>query len=158
MTALTSSRFTPTVRAAVVVLVTLLVVTAGIVAGRTLLATSDAAANRRVPQSAAMELALGIRVSRIAVVADGGLLTLSYVVLDAEKAQRFQADKANPPVLSSESRELRTKRVSMMKQGHTLRAGQTYYLVYENTRGALRSGESASVNAAGLHLAHVPVL
>jgi len=142
----------------VVVLVALLVVGAGIVAGRSLLTTSDAATTRPVPQSAAMELALGIRVSRIAVVADGGLLTLSYVVLDAEKAQRFQADKTHPPRLSSESRQLSTTRVSMMKQGHTLRAGQTYYLVYENTRGALRSGESASVNAAGLHLAHVPVL
>ena len=39
-----------------------------------------------------MEDALGIRISRVAVVGDGGLITMSYVVLDAEKAAKFQLD------------------------------------------------------------------
>ena len=58
-----------------------------------------------VPQSAAMEDALGVRFSRVAVVGDGGLLTVSYVVLDAEKATRFQSDTTHPPVLRSEARD-----------------------------------------------------
>ena len=37
------------------------------------------------PQSASMEQRLGVRFSRVAVVGDGGLITLSYVVLDSEK-------------------------------------------------------------------------
>ena len=119
---------------------------------------SRAQASRAMPQNAAMEKALGVRFSRVAVVADGGLITVSYVVLDPEKAGRFQLDGAHPPVLHSESRGLSTKRVSLMKQGHTLRAGQTYYLVYQNTRGALQPNEQVSIDAGALHLRQVPVL
>lgn len=111
-----------------------------------------------VPHSAAMEDQLGVRFSRVAVVGAGGLIEVSYVVLDGEKAQRFQSEVAHPPVLTSESRPQSTKRVSLMKQGHTLRAGQTYYLVYENTRGALRSGEQVTIGYGPLRLKHVPVL
>jgi hypothetical protein len=45
-----------------------------------------------------------------------------------------------------------------MKQGHTLRAGQTYYLVYQNTKAALRHGELATISYADLQLKRVPVL
>ena len=121
-------------------------------------AQSRAQASRAVPQNAAMEKALGVRFSRVAVVADGGLITVSYVVLDPEKASRFQLDGAHPPVLHSEARGLSTNRVSLMKQGHTLRAGQTYYLVYQNTRGALRPDEQVSIDSGAMHLRHVPVL
>ena len=121
-------------------------------------AQSRAQASGSMPQNAAMEKALGVRFSRVAVVADGGLVTVSYVVLDPEKASRFQLDGAHPPVLHSEARGLSTSRVSLMKQGHTLRAGQTYYLVYQNTRGALRPHEQVSIDAGALHLRHVPVL
>jgi hypothetical protein len=110
------------------------------------------------PQSSAMEAELGVRFSRVAVVADGGLVTLSYVVLDAEKAKRFQSDTAHPPVLRSEARDGQTSRVSLMRQGHTLRPGSTYYLVYQNTRGALRADELATIEYGGLSLRHVPVL
>jgi hypothetical protein len=113
---------------------------------------------RAVPQSAAMEDALGIRISRIAVVGDGGLITMSYVVLDAEKAAKFQVDSADPPVLTSESRDGGTSRVSLMRQGHNLRAGQTYYLVYQNTKGAIKGGEEVTVTKDDLSLEHVPVL
>ena len=122
------------------------------------IAQSRAQASRAVPQNAAMEKTLGVRFSRVAVVADGGLITVSYVVLDPEKASRFQLDGAHPPVLHSEARGLSTSRVSLMRQGHTLRAGQTYYLVYQNTRGALRPNEQVSIDAGALHLRHVPVL
>lgn len=119
---------------------------------------SRAQASPTVPQNAAMEKALGVRFSRVAVVADGGLITVSYVVLDPEKASRFQLDGAHPPVLHSEARGESTSRVSLMKQGHTLRAGQTYYLVYQNKRGALRPHEQVTIDAGALHLRHVPVV
>jgi hypothetical protein len=114
--------------------------------------------SRAFPQSAAMEDQLGVRFSRVAVVGDGGLITLTYVVLDSEKASRFQSGVAHPPVLTSESRDGHTSRVSLMKQGHSLRAGQTYYLVYENTHGALKSGEQVTIDDGKLRLKHAPVL
>jgi hypothetical protein len=111
-----------------------------------------------VPQSAVMEQRLGVRFTRIAVVGDGGLITLSYVVLDSELATRFQADRDHPPVLYSEARPLSTKRVSIMRNGHLMRPGATYYFVYENTRAALRSGETATIEYGGLRLTGFPVL
>lgn len=115
-------------------------------------------ATRAMPQSSAMESALGVRFSRIAVVGDGGLVTLSYLVLDLDKAARFQGDTKHPPVLHSDARDGGTNRVSIMRQGHINRAGATYYFVYQNTGGALRPGEDATISYGGLRLEHVPVL
>jgi hypothetical protein len=94
----------------------------------------------------------------VSVVGDGGLITLTYVVLDSERAARFQYDVAHPPVLLSESRNGAARRVALMKQGHALRAGQTYYLVYQNTKGALRHGERTTIVDGALRLEHAPVL
>ena len=130
---------------------------------RNLLTTSSsrgdaATVHAAVPQNAAMENALGIRFSRVAVVGDGGLITVSYVVIDSQKALEFQTDLGHPPVLTSEARTGGTKRVSLMRQGHSLRDGQTYYLVYENTRGVIHPGEKVSITKGSLRLTHVPVL
>ena len=111
-----------------------------------------------MPRSAALENLTGVRVSRVAVVGDGGLVTVFYVVLDPEKATRFQADRDHPPRLSSDARDGGTQRASIMRAGHAMRAGQTYYLVYENTAGALRSGETMTISYGGVALHHVPVL
>jgi len=111
-----------------------------------------------VPRSASVEQLTGVRVSRVAVVGDGGLVTVFYVVLDQEKATRFQSDRDHPPVLRSEARNGGTRRASIMRAGHDMRPGQTYYLVYQNTGNALRSGETMSLTYGGRTLRHVPVL
>lgn len=124
----------------------------------TLLHAAPATVSTRVPQDPGMEQATGVRFSRVAVVGDGGLLTVDYVVLDVEKAAAFQADRAHVPALESEAREAGTRKVSIMKPGHLIRAGQTYYLVYENTAGALRPGETVTIRYRSHVLRHVPVL
>jgi hypothetical protein len=129
-------------------------VAGGLVAVK-LWASSDPAA---FPQNSSIEEKYGVRFSRVAVVGDGGLITLTYVVLDSEKATRFQSDVQHPPELRSEDRDGGSKRVSVMKQGHSLRSGQTYYLVYQNTKGALRHGEKATIRLGDLSLLHAPVL
>ncbi len=143
---------------AAVVLLAALIATGGIAVRRSLTSSSADESHRAVPQSTAMEGLTGVRFSRVSVVADGGLITLSYVVLDSEKATVFQANTAHPPVLSSESRKLSTSKVALMKQGHSLRAGQTYYLVYDNSAAAVRPGESVTITDGAVELAHVPVL
>ncbi len=143
-------------RTAVAVVASLLVVAAAFLGARAV--GGRDAADRAVPQSTAMETSLGVRFSRVAVVGDGGLVTLSYVVLDVEKASRFQGDTTHPPTLRSESRDASTNRVSVMRQGHINRAGATYYFVYQNTSGALHAGEEATIEYGGLRLEHVPVL
>jgi hypothetical protein len=120
--------------------------------------TRPSARSTAFPHNTAMEQRLGIRFSRLAVVGDGGLLQLSFVILDTDKATEFEAGLARPPAIVSESRVGGTKRISVMKQGHNLIPGQTYYLVYQNTGGAVRGGERASIVSGRLRLAHVPVL
>ncbi len=110
------------------------------------------------PHSAEMERVTGVQFSRVAVVGDGGLVMVEYVVQDVEKAKAFQYDRANVPTLRSEARRLSTSRVSIMKPGHLIRPGQTYYFVYQNTAGALRSGELATITYLGHELTDVPVL
>lgn len=144
-------------RTALAVIVGVLLILLGL-AGYRMLIASPATRSGIVPQSPAMEDQLGVRFSRVAVVGDGGLILLTYVVLDSEKATRFQSDTTHPPEITSESRDASTHRVSLMKQGHSLRSGQTYYLVYQNTRGALRAGEFATISRGDLRLPHVPVL
>ncbi len=119
--------------------------------------TASGSPGHKMPQSAAMEDKLGIRFSQIAVVGDGGLITATYVVLDSEKASRFQADVTHPPVLKSERRKGTTSKVSLMKQGHTLRNGQKYYLVYQNPADLVRHNETVEIDYGPLVLKHVPV-
>ena len=139
-----------------IVAVAIVLVAAGAVIGGYALARTSHPTE--FPQNAAMEDQFGVRFSRVAVVGDGGLITVSYVVLDSEKASRFQSDVTHPPELVSESRTESTKRVSVMRQGHLLRTGQTYYFVYQNTHSALRSGELATIVEGDVQLPHVPVL
>lgn len=110
------------------------------------------------PQSAALEDATGVRFSRVAVVGDGGLVMVEYVVLDVEKATAFQADRPHVPVLTSEARDGGTQRVSIMKPGHLIRAGQTYYFVYQNTGQAIRAGETTTLRYLSHELHHIPVV
>jgi hypothetical protein len=115
-----------------------------------------AAAEPVVPTNAAMEQATGVRFTRIAVVGDGGLVEVSYSVLDADKATRFQSDQLHPPVLTNEGTGTSTKRVALMKQGHTLREGQTYYFVYHN-EGTVHGGDQAALEVGGAILTGFPV-
>jgi hypothetical protein len=139
------------------VVLAVIVLVAGGLLVRNVTGGSRGAGSHKMPQSAAMEDKLGIRFSRVAVVGDGGLITVTYVVLDSEKASRFQTDVTHPPVLSSEQRKGSTSRVSLMRQGHTLRAGQQYYLVYQNPADLVRHNEKVEITYGSLVLKHVPV-
>jgi hypothetical protein len=122
--------------------------------------TGSAEASRKydVPHSPTIESKIGIRFVQAAVVADGGLVELRYTVLDVDKATTFQNDVQHPPVLKSAKRSNHPLyRTALMKQGHNLRAGQTYYILYLNNHGAVRSGESLEIDAAGAALLNVPV-
>lgn len=124
------------------------------------LRTGRAQAGNRydVPHSPAMEAKLGIRVVQASVVADGGLVELRYTVLDTGKATTFQNDVHHPPVLrGSKHKGIPLYRTALMKQGHDLRPGQTYYILYMNNGGAVHPGDTLDIDAAGVALNGVPV-
>lgn len=111
----------------------------------------------RVPQSADLESTLGVRFTQAEVVGDGGLVEIRYVVLDAQKATRFQSDTKHPPLLRSERRGGVAWRAALMRQGHELRPGQDYFILYLNNHNAIRPGETLEIDAGNRRLQHVPV-
>ena len=141
-------------RRVVLAVVVLTLAVAGAVA---LVTRHPSSAGAPMPTNAVMEQQLGIRITRVALVGDGGLVQVNYLCLDPDRATTFQSDTAHPPVLSSEVRDARTETVALMKKGHTMTAGQTYYFVYHNG-GVVKSDEFASLSYGGQTLAHVPVL
>jgi hypothetical protein len=44
-----------------------------------------------------------------------------------------------------------------MNQGHSLRAGQTYFILYEDNHGSIKRGDTMSIDAGGGRLVGVPV-
>ncbi|MCW2503794.1 MAG: hypothetical protein JWO79_2078 [Actinomycetia bacterium] len=110
-----------------------------------------------VPQDGQIESSLGVRFTQAAVVGDGGIVELRYTVLDTERASAFQNDVKHPPRLTDERDGTVAWRTALMKQGHELRPGQTYYILYLNNRGAIHSGDKIAIAAAKGTLAHVPV-
>jgi hypothetical protein len=110
-----------------------------------------------VPGDPGMENDLGIKVTQAALVADTGIVEIRYTVLDAQKASNFQNDVHNPPVLHSEHRSGDVYRAALMKQGHELQPGQTYYILYLNNQNAIHRGENIEIESGNNHLRHVPV-
>jgi hypothetical protein len=118
---------------------------------------AGAAPDYRVPHDGQMENALGIRFTQAAVVADGGLIELRYVVLDAQKGSTFQNDTKHPPLLKNERSGKTAWRAALMKQGHELRPGQSYYILYLNNANAIKRGDNIEIQAGPHRLAHVRV-
>ena len=99
----------------------------------------------------------GVRVTRLVVSGEGGLLDLRYQVVDANRAQAVH-DKAYPPMLIDERSGAVINELLM---GHTHsyapKAGLTYYLIFVNKGNLVRSGSRVTVRLGDSRLAHVLV-
>jgi hypothetical protein len=117
--------------------------------------TANAAAGPRVPHepipaNPGFEGRSGIRIDRISVVGDGGLVDVRFTVLDTQKAHRFIGDSDHtskgksqlaPPRLYSSGRKATVKDMASMHAHSEYRAGQTYFLIYLNPGGKIRPGD-----------------
>ena len=108
-----------------------------------------------MPVSPAIEEKWGIRITQIGVTADGGLVDFRYIVLDPVKALAMAIDVKNLPVLIAEENGMVVNSAAMMAPKHTIYPGQTYFLLYRNTHGAIKPGEAVSVEFGDLRLEHV---
>ncbi len=116
---------------------------------------SAPAADGAVPTSPAIEAAWGIRVTHVAVTADGGLVEMRFLVLDSDRALAMMQDVANVPVLRVESTGVTVRSAALMTAKHAVAAGRTGFMLYRNTQGAIKPGLSVTVVFGKLELAHV---
>jgi hypothetical protein len=124
--------------------------------------SSGAAANR--PQSSApllsraeFERRSGVRVVRVTVTGDGGLVDLRYQVINPDAADGIH-NIATPPELVDERTGVVVRDLFMGHMHHgRLKPAQQYYLVFDNPGNLLRPGTRVTVRLASARTAHVPV-
>ena len=106
--------------------------------------------------AAAIEAQWGIRVTHIAVLADGGLIDFRFQVIDPDKAgPLFSLDKR--PAMIVESTGQRVDSLYHPNMAHDVQAGESVYFIYNDTQGALKPGTAVSVLLGDLRLEHIVV-
>ena len=108
-----------------------------------------------VPLSPEVEARWGVRVTQVAVTADGGLVELRFIALDADKASELMSNVDNLPVMRPDGTSLVVNSAAQMSEHSVLTAGQTYFLLYRDTSGTVKRGSSLSIQFGDLHIDHV---
>jgi hypothetical protein len=108
-----------------------------------------------VPLNPAIEAKWGIRVSQVAVTGDGGLIDFRFIVLDPDKASEMISNVDNLPVLVPDGATDIINSAAQMGGHPVLRPGQTYFLLYRDAAGAIKSGTSLSVHFGDLSIDNV---
>lgn len=105
---------------------------------------------------AEIESRYGIRFTQIAMTADGGLVDIRYVVVDSENAMASMMDGTNNPVLiASNGLKVSTETTMTHKIEHEV--GRTYWMLYYNTKNALRPGSVIDLQIGDLLIENVKV-
>jgi hypothetical protein len=137
--------------AVVVVAVVALAVIAGL--GAVALARGDSSPT--VPRSADVEAAFGVRVTSVTVTGDGGLVDLRFIVLDPSKAAALMADQDLAPRLATDH-DGEVVFLPAMTMHRPMTAGRTYFMLYRNTGGIIRSGHEIAILVGNdLRIRHV---
>ena len=121
------------------------------------LAHPSAPKNAPMPVSATIEEKYGIRITQVAVTADGGLIDLRYVVIDPDKARSFAADADTTPQILPQSGSVALTDTAPMSHKELLHAGTTYFLLYHDNAGTVKPGNYITVVLGSIKLEHVPV-
>jgi hypothetical protein len=102
----------------------------------------------------AVEAQYGIRITHIAVLADGGLIDFRFQVIDVDKAAPlFSLDKR--PIMIVEKTGQVVDSLYHPPMGHGVKAGQSQYFIYNDNRGVIKAGMSISVLLGDLRLEHI---
>lgn len=103
---------------------------------------------------AAVQDKYGIRVTHIAVLAAGGLIDFRFQVLDPDKASAL-FELENRPLLYVEATGQKVDSLYHPPHGHNFQPGQSQYFIYNNYKGAIRSGSPVAVVLGDLRLEHI---
>lgn len=87
-----------------------------------------------------IEEVYGIRFTQVAVTADGGLVDIRFQVIDPVKATAVFGLSDHALMLVEQESGMPILGNTMASHGQTYEAGRTYWMLYYNTRGALKIG------------------
>jgi hypothetical protein len=126
--------------------------------GDTKAADAGVAWQRPVTGAAGLAERSGVKLTQVAVTGAGGLVDLRYQVLDPDKANSLHA-KQTPPALVEERTGLVVNQLLMSHGVHKgpLKAGVTYYLVFNNPVNWVRRGSMVTVLLGNAQDEHVEV-
>ncbi|MCP5099476.1 MAG: hypothetical protein GY943_28305 [Chloroflexi bacterium] len=99
-----------------------------------------------------LEAITGVRVSLIAVTANGGFIDFRIKVIDAEKANQFFTDPANIPTLVAESGNEHLTLAATEEYETEFETDRAYYLLYANQQNAVQRGTAVTVILGDMQL------
>ena len=116
---------------------------------------ADIAASARIVSADALESTYGIRVTLVAVTAEGGLVDVRFTVTDRTKAAEVLAEHAAMPALFVEGSGAVLSTSHPMAHKVVLVQNGTYFLLYPNSAGAVQPGTPVSIVVDGVRLAAI---
>lgn len=119
-------------------------------------ATADARmAEMQQEAFAQIENEWGIRITRVALIADGGLIDLRYQVTDPDKAIFMFDDVDNiPKLVTNNGVELG---LNTVPHEHELLFGLTYFFLLRNVDNLVEPGSAITVRVGDIYLPQLPV-
>ena len=140
----------------------ILVATVGVVIGVRLAARADGPAERttaEMPRSERIEREYGIRIERVSLLAEGGVVELRYILLDADAAGVLHADDQDfvddfPHIIAGDTV---IDAPTFHHHGGDLVTGRQLSILYGNLDGAVVDGTEVSIVIGDERLDGVPV-
>lgn len=134
-----------------------LVVAIALLVGRFWLQPAPMPVDSPMPISSAIESRWGVRITQIGVTADGGLVDLRYQVLDPDKSmQMISAIETTPKIIDNATGEVMQLEKTMSHK-HQQEAGRTYFMLFVNRKGLLKTGSAATVQIGDLEVGPIAV-
>ncbi|MCU0520513.1 MAG: hypothetical protein MUF84_07470 [Anaerolineae bacterium] len=133
----------------------LVILSGGLFAGWRLFGPQPKWVPGTMPVSPEIEEKFGVRFTFLAVTADGGMVELRYRVIDEGKAANFGHYSETAPLVISEDDGKIIDVTIMGLHNHRVEPARTYYVLYRNTEGAIKSGRPATIAVGDLSLKHV---
>ena len=120
-------------------------------------ASASAQWQRPVVSAAGLADRSGVRIVYVAVTGGGGLIDLRYQVVDPDKAVVIHDDAKSPVIVDDATGVV----VDQLLMGHShtegFKAGQTYYLIFENPGNLVQRGSKVSALLGNAQVEHVTV-
>jgi hypothetical protein len=108
-------------------------------------------------QVAAMQNTWGIRITNVAITANGGLIDLRFQVINPDKALGVLDPGDFPVLIDDTTGKVLDKGGAHSGHAKSFKAGRTYYFLYQNNGSLLKTGSRITIQVGDVKLEHVIV-